>query len=876
MTKSETKKKRRFLKPIVAISLAAAVVTGALFLFAGRSYGAFNAEKAVLFSVYKSRNTIENGTLFIGTWLIHKDALTDDYYEQAKSSAVDSGQEVKYYKSELANGSWFDISSAESLADISGSATPVEESVLDPLYVEFVVGKDGKVQDANGADVNPFNNPDPYDLRRLEELRPIWFQYALEESTEKNVTESSYLADHNSEAKGRVEADKYIFNRVNSFWGSNVRTDETNRIDAAINALYQLTLDLKADGREDDAATVSKLCEKLDHRRRAIVFELLSVQDDNFLNNLYEGASGAYLSPNAPPSSEGEQAEKPDGDEAFVPDEAMLKAIQDAMGNCNDAYGKHSGSELTDSETILGHLEYQYSQGIIDNAGTPAVNDYVNRLSYIYAIEDSQIKNKDGELLELDTNLIPPAESAYRTEVLSGVPESYTQAVESQGTSSARASAILDEQEKKAESMRAQLQFFIKEKTDRQTPADGLKFTNERITWTNDLINGVADDAFRSRAVNSLNAHLKWLRDLAEAIKNGDDSLKSDLDALVEEKNDLLKEKLSCLDNNDLAGAARIDSMLSVVDDKIKDEQKRISAAGGAGGAGGNDAKSVADKLLSDALGSIGEEGADSDSLKNIMSALGGIGAEDQLNDLKKALSDAGANAGTMNALDNALSDAKDSNLMKAATGGSGYDIAGMSDEDLLKLLMSLLGKNSWNELSDSEKAILAAVLSKLGDMGYQNCARLAGVIGSTLYNEEHNKYIYLKYKGQSGGVSQNPDSTGATKWVSLKAVGDITDFRYVYNDTKQQAILTGPGNVYNLYVGSEFMYTGDENSKTITLLNTPVLQSSIMYADLNTSTSYFEVGCYYLGTSDYAAAIPTTLEPRVTEVFNAVTGNNS
>ena len=211
-----------------------------------------------------------------------------------------------------------------------------------------------------------------------------------------------------------------------------------------------------------------------------------------------------------------------------------------------------------------------------------------------------------------------------------------------------------------------------------------------------------------------------------------------------------------------------------------------------------------------------------------------------------------------------------------AATGGSGYDIAGMSDEDLLKLLMSLFGKSSWNELSDAEKAILAAVLSKLGDMGYQNCARLAGVIGSTLYNEEHNKYIYLKYKGQSGGVSQDPSSTGATKWVSLKAVGDITDYRYVYNDTKQQSILTGPGNVYNLYVGDEFMYTGqNEDSKTITLLKSPVLQSGIMYADLNTSVSYFEVNCYYLGTSDYAAAIPASLEPRVTEMFNTLTGKS-
>ena len=38
--------------------------------------GAFNESSAVTYSVYVKTNTIEDSTLFIGTYLIHKDALT--------------------------------------------------------------------------------------------------------------------------------------------------------------------------------------------------------------------------------------------------------------------------------------------------------------------------------------------------------------------------------------------------------------------------------------------------------------------------------------------------------------------------------------------------------------------------------------------------------------------------------------------------------------------------------------------------------------------------------------------------------------------------------------------------------------------------------
>ena len=137
--------------------------------------GAFNESSAVTYSVYVKTNTIEDSTLFIGTYLIHKDALNDELYEKAQDSASQSGQSTIYYKSELDHGKWFDITNAESLNDIAGSGDPVGEDVLGPLFIEYVIGSNGTMTNAlTGAVVNPFDVPDPYDLKSLPELSAVW------------------------------------------------------------------------------------------------------------------------------------------------------------------------------------------------------------------------------------------------------------------------------------------------------------------------------------------------------------------------------------------------------------------------------------------------------------------------------------------------------------------------------------------------------------------------------------------------------------------------------------------------------------------------------------------------------------------------------
>ena len=53
------------------------------------AYAVLDESTAVRYSVFSSRNTVENGTLFIGTYLIHMSAMTDELYEKAQKEAIE-------------------------------------------------------------------------------------------------------------------------------------------------------------------------------------------------------------------------------------------------------------------------------------------------------------------------------------------------------------------------------------------------------------------------------------------------------------------------------------------------------------------------------------------------------------------------------------------------------------------------------------------------------------------------------------------------------------------------------------------------------------------------------------------------------------------
>ncbi len=114
-----------------AAAVAALALALALLLGKNAAVALFDQNKAV----HIKPSEIENATLIIGTHLIYLHSLNEGIYEIAVQSASDSGQDRRYYKSELAGGTWMDITYAESIRDISAGGTIADESVIERLYI---------------------------------------------------------------------------------------------------------------------------------------------------------------------------------------------------------------------------------------------------------------------------------------------------------------------------------------------------------------------------------------------------------------------------------------------------------------------------------------------------------------------------------------------------------------------------------------------------------------------------------------------------------------------------------------------------------------------------------------------------------------------
>ncbi|ARU62635.1 hypothetical protein CBW65_17900 [Tumebacillus avium] len=88
---------------------------------------------------------VSSGHLLIGTYLIQKEALTKPVLDAAKAS-MDQSDQGMYYKSELADGAWFNIQNGYDLSAIlSPSGTTVTNADIDKMtisvWVHLVDGK---------------------------------------------------------------------------------------------------------------------------------------------------------------------------------------------------------------------------------------------------------------------------------------------------------------------------------------------------------------------------------------------------------------------------------------------------------------------------------------------------------------------------------------------------------------------------------------------------------------------------------------------------------------------------------------------------------------------------------------------------------------
>ena len=253
----------------------------------------FDEAQAVRYEEYAASHTIEDSTLLIGTYLIHLQALTDELYEKALESASDSNQMNVYYKSELASGTWMDITDAVGLSDLSGQGRVAQAEEMADLWVTCCTGSDGITRDARDEhSINIFSEPSPYDLYSLPELEPLKIQYS-------NV--------FSSDSTG---VDRYYFKKLRDFFSLNLRNETTEACDLQLLGLQSCYESLRVSKEEELAEIVSKLMSKVDARRRAEIFYRLTEMDGNELSILQDICAGSQFYEDGKESEDEERKKK--------------------------------------------------------------------------------------------------------------------------------------------------------------------------------------------------------------------------------------------------------------------------------------------------------------------------------------------------------------------------------------------------------------------------------------------------------------------------------------------------------------------------------------------------------------------------------------
>ena len=848
MVMSMKKGKKKGLRIFAGLLAVLLGIMGGLEYSLIDAYAVLDESTAVRYSVFSSRNTVENGTLFIGTYLIHMSAMTDELYEKAQKSAEDSGQYNVYYKSELANGDWFDISSAEGLADITEAAEPVEAAELADLWVTFYAGADGIVRSAtNSAAVCIFDQPSPYDLYRLSELEALRNQY-----------DNTYT----SETEG---VSRYFHDQLWYFFGLNLRNAVTDECDRQINLLQGVYNSLQQQEKSEQAEILYALMGKIDAKRRAEVFYQLMEAEDSRLNQLQSILGGsAYNKDNY----NGEQ---------FVASADLSDAVGTAMESCESSYITHSGNQIANDGTVLGEAEYTLSMSILQKAesGNANLETELQKLKNLYSIKDSLIKDKDAELSLLERELIPEAEKRLQKAFSSGAGQEYKAAV-AQGKSKAACEKLLTLQKTEQDKISNEYQFLIKAKTERMGSQAAADYLFDKIEEAGNYYNNIKDDAYAQNAQAGVDACLLELQQLAQSVIDGDSSMHSTLSGLESDKEDIQTLRDAALDQNDLALAKKYDAMLDAIDVEIAAEEKRLSDQL-ANGSAVERAKAMTQlgektqaaniaKIQNNAKKKLAE--GDMSGIAEAVDALAALGAEDALKDLASGLGTDATDA-VRNALNSALKQVQESGSGSTGDGsgtgsgstgdgsGSGNGNAaagfGLTGDELLALLESVLG-NAFADMDDADQAAALGALSLFGAEGSPEAAALAQTLTAGCM-KNGNKSLFVTYSG-----------SGAEKYISAQTIGRVTDYRYIYSASRRDAVLSSRGRTYRYSVGSSEVRLTDGTIEQ--MASETVLQGNVAYIPETAGSKYFGCTVIYIEGTNYAVCVTEDMDATVQQLL--------
>ncbi len=614
---------------IIAVLVAVAVIGGSVFTFA--MIDETN-------SVHIDASEIEDSTLIIGSHLIYLGAMTDQIYQIAMESAEEANQYNRYYKSELAGGTWYNVTEAGELADITTGGVVVEDREIEELFMTHHTKSDGITYDLRTGDsVSIFDINDPYDLEGMSELEPIKLQYDTLVNTE--------------DPSETIERDILYIEEV---YKKNRRTEETDRIDAEIDhlqAYYEILVRDGADSAMSDM--VMTVMEKLDAARRAEVLAPLNETELQTMSKVVsrefiyiegeitgefkmseerqrkieeatkakkEAAEAAIKAKEAEineykatinnmvsedvadiwlerrekeleelkkelasqvdeairSATESIMNEKREALDSFVLNTDLVTAIGEAMTNVQESYIDYSSKMIAEGSTVLSNAEYEITMELIDRAE-----------GELYSLCDESVM----KLIYLDriNNSVIREEDAERQfieeSLMRQAERAYSASLgegegEAYKTLSSMAAAatkanVLKTQKNNTEIIRNELQFIIQAYTDRMSAEEAMDHIAGRIDNIGSFSAVIQNDAYHDYAVSSVDAHYEWLNSTMRGLQ---DSLGNrTMDGLNDKKDDLQTERMTALDKNNLALAKKLETQIEAIDKEIEELEKYLN-----------------------------------------------------------------------------------------------------------------------------------------------------------------------------------------------------------------------------------------------------------------------------------------------------------
>lgn len=822
-----------------------------------------NEKSSSLRSVHVKDSEIENATLVIGSHLIHIDGLTSELYEAAMESANEFNQSQMYYKSELAGGTWFEISEATSIADITTSGKPVNKSVIEALEFTHKTGADGITKDLRtGQEVSVFDINNPYDLRVMEELEPLRIQYQiLQDKAEKSDSDELYLE------------------MIEDFFSQDITNDQTDECDTSLDGLKWYKDGLSP--REKPALWAEKteaIMVSVDAERRVISLTNLS----GLLDLLEGDASGMGTSMQEKPKQEGDdegddEEEEPEMEPRYaieVLDSDIIAAIGDCIQNVQASISAYEAKRMTDSgDTTSAKAEYRYSQDLIVRAreqDTEGCDRLMEMLCNLQNILDGVIANQDSELDTLTSDLVSAAFQKYVSDLRAGVSEDYKNA-QSAGSSQAVLFQHLSNQKAATNADRLEYQTMLEAQFQRMDNTLAQSYVLQLIDGVPQLEQSVIADAAEAYLKETVAEHLAWLRkEYADLVKAASDS--TDMSKLEQEKDDLEKQRRDALDNNDLAGANKLTAQMDAKQNDINNLADSLNAilnspnsseadkAKAKAGMGGNNTSALLSSMAEDLSSAIRDadgsaSGADMANQLAALAAVAGLdpaAGEAALNQVQEALDNAtGLDADTAAALAKGLADAKD-----ALKDGAGRQLSADELTDLLNSILESLFGSSFDKASYAQQAAAMLAMEWYGENRNSSAALDLAASLAKQTAQSRNPYLYEKYKGQKEA------------YMSLQALGRVMGYRYIFDD-EHDTVTLQKSKEYYLFMAAQKQYTmaGGNSGK---LGAAPVLMNTL-YLRGDDSSKIFDAKAEYIKKASYGVVGTAPVETLAKEIYDSL-----